>query len=164
MITTFEALPEVRERHRSSTIVLTGGVFDLIHIGHVTGMNFCRNFGDVLVVGVSGDARTRQRKGPKRPIISQEHRLEMVDSLKVVDYAFIMPMPTTVETPTISAIRRLSPDVYMDHEENEEKWIPYIHEVEVLGTRFEFNRSPRPDSTSVIIDRIIKSSFDHIDQ
>ena len=164
MITTFEALPEVRERHSDSTIVLTGGVFDLIHVGHITGMNFCRKFGDVLVVGISSDERTRQRKGPTRPIIPQEHRLEMVDALKVVDYAFIMPLPTTVETPTIRAIRRLSPDVYLDHEENEAKWTPYIHEVENLGTRFEFNRSLRPDSTSVIIDRIIKASLDHINQ
>lgn len=164
MITTFEELPEIRERHRDNVIVLTGGVFDLIHVGHVTGMNFCRTFGDVLVVGVSSDERTRQRKGPNRPVIEQEHRLAMVDSLKVVDYTFIMPMPTTVDTPTISAIKMLAPDVYMDHEENEEKWTPYTQEVEVLGTRFEFNRSPRLDSTSGIIDRIIATSLNSLDR
>lgn len=157
MIKTFEQLPEVREEHKDSTIVLMGGVFDLIHVGHVRGMEYCRSFGDILTVGVVSDERTRERKGPKRPIIPQEERLEMVASLAVADYAFIMPLPTPDETPTISAIKKLRPDVFMDHVESADKWLPYIEEVEVLGTRFEFNRSPRPESTTAIIDKIIET-------
>ena len=156
MIKTYEQLPEVRSEHSERIIVFMGGIFDLIHVGHVRGMQYCKRFGEILTVGVVSDERAKQRKGPKRPIIPQEERLEMVDSLSVVDYAFIMPLSKPKMTPTINVLRQLKPDIFMDHEENTERWLPYIEDVEAQGIRFEFNRSPRPESTTAIISKIIE--------
>jgi rfaE bifunctional protein nucleotidyltransferase chain/domain len=66
-------------------IVLTQGVYDLIHEGHALYLETARSYGDVLIVGVDSDALTRQRKGPDRPIVPQEERLKMLVHLRHVD-------------------------------------------------------------------------------
>lgn len=161
MIVNFEELPEVRERHAQERIVLAGGCFDLVHEGHVSGMNRCKSMGDVLVVGVSSDARIKQRKGPGRPIRNETSRLILVEALRPVDYAFLMPMPTEAETPTIQAIKMLRPDVFADHLENHDRWTPSRKSIESLGTELVFNDSERLDSTTEIIKRIISTAIDH---
>jgi D-beta-D-heptose 7-phosphate kinase/D-beta-D-heptose 1-phosphate adenosyltransferase len=62
----------------------TSGVFDLVHIGHVTYLERCRAKCDHLVVLVDSDEMVRARKGPSRPIIGEVDRLRMVQALKPV--------------------------------------------------------------------------------
>ena len=76
MIVDYEILPEIREKLWDRTIVFAGGCFDLVHEGHVTGMQYCKSKGNLLVVGVSSDERVRQRKGPNRPIRTELGRIQ----------------------------------------------------------------------------------------
>lgn len=156
MIVNFENLPEIRDRHASERIVLAGGCFDLVHEGHVRGMRFCRDLGDLLIVGVSPDKRVSERKGPNRPIRGELSRVALVSEFKPVDYAFLLPYAAPGEmSATIQSIHALRPDVFADHEENAEKWEKHRWAVEELGTEFIYNRSERPDSTSDIIDKVV---------
>ncbi len=66
-------------------IVLTQGVYDLIHEGHAAYLEAAKALGDVLIVGVDSDELTRKRKGPERPIVPQEERLKMLAHLRHVD-------------------------------------------------------------------------------
>ena len=66
-------------------IVLTQGVYDLIHEGHALYLEAARAHGDVLIVGVDSDELTRKRKGPERPIVPQEERVKMLVHLRHVD-------------------------------------------------------------------------------
>jgi cytidyltransferase-like protein len=66
-------------------VVLTGGVFDVLHIGHIVTLNEAKEHGDVLVVAVARDEHI-MRKG-RTPIHPQEYRRIMVESLKPVDVA-----------------------------------------------------------------------------
>lgn len=66
-------------------VVLTQGVFDLLHIGHARYLAKAKEHGDVLVVGVDSDALTRSRKEPNRPIVPQEERLRLLAELRSVD-------------------------------------------------------------------------------
>jgi len=68
--------------------VYTTGVFDLIHPGHVNILYKAKKFGDYLVVGVQGDDSVFKQKG-KFPILSQDERKEMLESLNCVDEVFI---------------------------------------------------------------------------
>ena len=68
--------------------VLTIGTFDLLHIGHIQLFNFCKRFGNEVVVAVNTDEFVERYKG-KKPIISTIHRLDMVRSIKWVDEACI---------------------------------------------------------------------------
>jgi D-beta-D-heptose 7-phosphate kinase/D-beta-D-heptose 1-phosphate adenosyltransferase len=72
-------------RKNGLSIVLTQGVYDLIHEGHAAYLENAKSYGDILIVGVDSDELTRKRKGPRRPIVPQEERLKMLVHLRHVD-------------------------------------------------------------------------------
>jgi len=69
-------------------IVLAGGVFDIIHPGHISTLNAAKALGDVLVVVVATD-NTAIKMKKRNPLHSQEQRQELVNSLEVVDLCLI---------------------------------------------------------------------------
>jgi glycerol-3-phosphate cytidylyltransferase/FAD synthetase len=69
-------------------VVLAGGVFDIIHPGHISTLNAAKALGDILVVVVATD-NTAVKMKKRRPIHSQEQRKELVNSLGVVDLCLI---------------------------------------------------------------------------
>ncbi|KAF6246411.1 cytidyltransferase [Nitrosopumilus sp. b3] len=77
------------EMGRSSLrVVLAGGVFDIIHPGHIHTLNAAKALGDVLVVVVATD-NTAVKMKKRNPIHSQEQRQELVNSLSMVDLCLI---------------------------------------------------------------------------
>jgi cytidyltransferase-like protein len=72
----------------SLRIVLAGGVFDIIHPGHISTLNAAKALGDVLVVVVATD-NTAIKMKKRNPIHNQEQRQELVNSLEVVDLCLI---------------------------------------------------------------------------
>jgi len=66
-------------------IVLTQGVWDLIHEGHAKYLQKAKSYGDILIVGVDSDELTRRRKGPSRPIVPETERVKMLAHLRYVD-------------------------------------------------------------------------------
>ena len=72
----------------SLRVVLAGGVFDIIHPGHISTLNAAKTLGDVLVVVVATD-NTAVKMKKRRPIHSQEQRQELVNSLSVGDLCLI---------------------------------------------------------------------------
>lgn len=101
---TTENLGAVRAGKR---VVLAGGTFDIIHPGHLNYLAKCRSKGDILVICVAGDARTRRRKGPSRPLLPAIQRAKMVSNLKMVDFAFVSNSSPFDET----ILGKISPDV-----------------------------------------------------
>lgn len=67
-------------------IVLTGGVFDIIHLGHIETLKEAKSHGDILVVVVASDETVRRSKG-RPPQNSQTNRVELLLHLDVVDVA-----------------------------------------------------------------------------
>ncbi len=65
-------------------IVLTQGVYDMLHEGHARYLEKALSYGDILVVGVDSDELTRLRKGPNRPIVPEAERLQMLAHLRSV--------------------------------------------------------------------------------
>jgi rfaE bifunctional protein nucleotidyltransferase chain/domain len=88
------------------TIVFTNGVFDLLHPGHVRYLKAARALGDVLIVGLNGDASVRRNKGPARPITPEQERAELLAALSCVDAVVIFDEDTPAEI-----IRAIQPDV-----------------------------------------------------
>lgn len=66
-------------------VVLTQGVYDLIHEGHGKYLELAKQEGDILIVGVDTDELTRKRKGPGRPVVPESERLRMLAFLRSVD-------------------------------------------------------------------------------
>jgi rfaE bifunctional protein nucleotidyltransferase chain/domain len=88
--------------------VLTNGVFDLLHQGHLRYLRQARALGDFLVVAVNSDASVRRIKGPKRPLVPARERAELVSGLACVDYVTIFE-DNTAE----SVVRALRPTIYV---------------------------------------------------
>jgi len=72
----------------SLRIVLAGGVFDIIHPGHIHTLNAAKELGDILVVVVATD-NTAVKMKKRKPLHSQEQRQELVNSLIMVDLCLI---------------------------------------------------------------------------
>ena len=72
----------------SLRIVLAGGVFDIIHPGHIYTLNAAKKLGDVLVVVVATD-NTAVKMKKRRPLHTQDQRQELVNSLSMVDLCLI---------------------------------------------------------------------------
>jgi D-beta-D-heptose 7-phosphate kinase/D-beta-D-heptose 1-phosphate adenosyltransferase len=70
---------------RAMGLVFTNGCFDLLHVGHIRLLAFARGLGDRLVVGLNDDASVRRLKGPRRPIIPDVERQEVLMALRFVD-------------------------------------------------------------------------------
>ena len=69
-------------------IVLAGGVFDIIHPGHIHTLNAAKALADVLVVAIATD-KTAQKMKKRPPLHNQELRCELVSCLSMVDIAMI---------------------------------------------------------------------------
>ena len=72
----------------SLRVVLAGGVFDIIHPGHIYTLNSAKSLGDVLIVVVATD-NTVQKMKKRIPLHNQEQRKKLVNSLSMVDLCLI---------------------------------------------------------------------------
>ena len=84
-------LPLIHEwKKAGEKIVFTNGVFDLLHVGHVTYLKQARSLGTKLIVGVNSDDSVRRlNKGPERPINPEWARKDVLEALKCVDLAIV---------------------------------------------------------------------------
>ena len=69
-------------------VVYTVGTFDLLHVGHLALLEYCKTLGDTVAVGVASDEVVMLYK-PKIPVIPLDQRMEMLKALRCVD--IVMP-------------------------------------------------------------------------
>ena len=78
-------------KDEGQSIVLAGGIFDLIHRGHVEFLEKAKKEGDILIVLLESDEKTREIKGRNRPINIQEDRAFILSKFVMVDYVVLLP-------------------------------------------------------------------------
>lgn len=78
-------------RKKGKKIVLTGGCFDILHIGHIAYLTNAKKQGEILMVLLESDETIRNTKGENRPIHTQEQRATILATLSVVDYIVFLP-------------------------------------------------------------------------
>lgn len=152
MIIKLENLKSIREKHPNQKIVFCGGVFDLLHNGHIEYLEEVKSMGDILVLGVSSDKRVKERKGENRPIHNQETRAKIIDAIRYVDYTLIAPDPNENETiPTMAILKMLKPDLFVSHDE---RWLDFKDKILDLGINLEVIEINRVNSTTSVIEKI----------
>jgi rfaE bifunctional protein nucleotidyltransferase chain/domain len=119
-------------RAAGKRVVLTNGMFDLLHVGHLRYLRQARSEGDLLVVGVNADASVRALK-PGRPLVPESERAELVAALSPVDYAVIFADPTAD-----SLLRAVRPDVYVKGGDYTEASLPEAATAREVGARLVF--------------------------
>lgn len=97
-----ESLNEQLKLLEGKKIVFTNGVFDLLHAGHVQLLEFAKNSGDYLILGINDDNSVKRLKGPERPIYPLAERMEVLEAIMFVDFI----IPFSEDTP-LQVIQRL---------------------------------------------------------
>ncbi len=93
-------------RQSGKRIVFTNGCFDILHAGHVRYLSEAKDHGDLLVLGLNSDKSMRKIKGPKRPIVDQDRRAEVLAALTCVDYISVFD-----DADPLALIKIVNPDV-----------------------------------------------------
>jgi len=88
-------------------IIYTVGTFDLLHVGHLALLEYCKTLGDTLVVGIASDEVVNSYK-PNIPVIPLKQRMEMLKSLKCVD-----DVRAYHELEYVSACKELDVDIFV---------------------------------------------------
>ena len=95
------------QRVKYHMIVYTVGTFDLLHVGHLALLEYCKSLGDVLAVGVASDRVVNSYK-PNVPVIPLEERMEMLKALDCVD--IVRPY---FELEYVSGCKELKADIFV---------------------------------------------------
>lgn len=127
-------------------VVYTVGTFDLLHVGHLALLEYCRTLGDVVAVGIGSDSVVNSYK-PNVPVIPLEQRMEMLKALRCVD--IVRPYH---ELEYVSACKELNPDIFVIGEDWGSK--PYNIDVESYlkskGKKIiQIKYNPRTSSTQI---------------
>jgi len=95
---------------KEGRIVLTGGCFDILHIGHVRFLSEAKKMGDYLMVLLENDEKIRKLKGESRPVFIQKERAEMLSALRSVDLVVLLPAIEN-DSDYLNLMIKIKPDV-----------------------------------------------------
>lgn len=138
-------------RASGKTVVLTNGVFDLLHVGHTRCLEDAKSRGDYLVVAVNSDKSAQALKGKGRPLMPLAERMEMLSALSFVDYV------TTFEDETADALlEQLQPSLYAKGTDYSLKTLPERDTVKGLGIKAVFVGDKKGHSTARLVQKIQK--------
>ena len=146
-----EMQKKIKELQESGKkVVFTNGVFDILHVGHLTYLEEAGDLGDVLVVGVNSDSSVKTNKGDKRPINSEKFRAEMLLGLKFVDFTVIFDEKTPERL-----LGLLKPDIHVKGGDYRKEDLPETEIVEKNGGEVKILSFVDNISTTEIIKKII---------
>ena len=138
-------------RVQGRLVAVANGAFDLLHVGHVRYLEGAKALtrGGLLVVGVNTDESVRASKGPKRPIVPERERAELVAALGCVDLVVLFDEPDALAL--LSALR---PDLHVKGTDYTEESVPERDLVARLGGRTAIAGDGKEHSTTDVIARI----------
>ena len=93
-------------KDKGKKVVFTNGCFDLLHYGHAHLLQFARNQGDYLVLGLNSDSSIKRLKGPTRPFVDENQRAYMLSLYPFVDLIVIYDEDTP-----INLLSSMKPDI-----------------------------------------------------
>ena len=151
MICALDEAVRLRERARKEgrTCAVANGAFDLLHVGHVRYLRAAKELADLLIVGINTDASVRLSKGPRRPVMPQAERAEIVDALACVDLVVLFD-----ERDASALLQALRPDLHVKGTDYTAESVPERALVESLGGRTVIAGDPKDHSTTELVARL----------
>jgi cytidyltransferase-like protein len=154
-----ENLSSLRKNNPGKKIVFCTGCYDILQSGHAVFFNQCKQYGDLLIVGIGRDEVIEKLKGPGRPVNPQNNRLYLVAALQDVDFAVLNG--DQIEDGKIdfrNTLEKLKPDIFIVNDDDSA--ITFKENLcKQLGIKMELVSrfvpgELQPTSTSQIIDKI----------
>jgi rfaE bifunctional protein kinase chain/domain len=129
----------------SQRIVFVSGNFNVIHPGHLRLLNFAAECGDFLVVGIAKD-------GAPDAFVPENLRLEGINSISCVDWAFLLPVPAD------KFVAALKPSLVVKGKEHEDHHNPEQAIVESYGGKLLFSSGEARFSSMDLLQRELRES------
>ncbi len=150
LLTLQEAL-SLRDSLRSQkrSLVLTNGIFDLLHVGHLDALEQARGLGEALFVGVNGDDSARKLRGEGRPFVPAVERARLVAALSCVDAVMLFD-----ELTADNLLRALRPEHYAKGGDYSGKVLPERETAEAVGATITLIPFLPDHSTTALLARI----------
>src|SRR5688572_20791219 len=140
------------DRARGLTHAFANGAFDLLHVGHIRYLEAAKREADRLIVAINDDGSVRGLKGPRRPILPQADRAELVAGLRAVDYVVIFS-----ESTVAPLLELLKPAVHCKGTDYTLDTVPERATVRAYGGRVAIVGDPKDHSTSDLLTRLRSS-------
>ena len=132
-------------RSQGNSIATLNGSFDLLHAGHLYMIHQASLQADILFVLLNTDASIKRYKGVSRPLISLQHRLEMMAALEFVDF-----ITWFEEDDPRNILKRIRPDVHVNGKEYGKDCIEAKTVLSFEGKLHLVDRIPSLSTTSII--------------
>lgn len=130
-------------------VAITNGCFDILHVGHIRYLREAKKQGDILILALNSDKSVQAIKGPKRPIVPQEERADLLAALESVDYVTIFEEPTPA-----ALIDYIQPDILVKGGDWEAEQLAGRETVRSRGGHVAIIPTVPGASTTNIIDKI----------
>jgi D-beta-D-heptose 7-phosphate kinase/D-beta-D-heptose 1-phosphate adenosyltransferase len=129
--------------------IFTNGCFDLLHVGHIELLKYCKSLNGYVIVGINSDNSVKKLKGQSRPINNEYTRKLILESIKYVDEVIIFNEETPLEL-----IKKIQPQLIIKGGDYKKEDV-VGYEFEKLGLLevkiFDYVKN---NSTTSIIERI----------
>jgi rfaE bifunctional protein nucleotidyltransferase chain/domain len=136
-------------RAASRVVAFANGCFDLLHVGHVRYLAGARACGDLLVVGINGDASVARLKGEGRPLLPAVERAQLVAALRSVDHVVVFE-----EDDVSRLLLALRPDVHCKGTDYTPDTVPERVVVRSYGGRVAIVGDPKDHDTRRLLARL----------
>lgn len=146
------ALGELPSLTAGKKVVLANGCFDILHVGHVRYLEGARKLGDALVVAINSDRSVRALKGPGRPVLNEQERVELVSALRCVDHVVVFDEPDVTRI-----LETLRPDIHAKGTDYTEANVPERDHVRAYGGQVRITGDAKDHSTRDVIRKIIET-------
>lgn len=137
-------------KEQGKTLVTTNGCFDILHVGHLRYLQASRELGDFLWIAINSDASVQRLKGPSRPIIPENERLELLAGLSCVDAVTLFDEDTPEDL-----LVSMAPDIHVKGGQYTVETLPEAPALQAVGTDLQFIDMVEGRSTSNVIQRIL---------
>jgi len=137
-------------REQGLRVVLANGAFDMLHVGHLRYLAGARKQGDRLVVAVNSDLSVRRYKGPERPIIPENERIEILSHLWLTDRLFLFDEPNLERVLGV-----LRPEVHAKGTDYTVESVPEREVVKAYGGDTVICGDPKDHATTDLIGTIL---------
>ena len=136
-------------RTQKRSLVLTNGIFDLLHVGHLDTLEKARALVEALFVGVNGDDSARKLKGEGRPFVPAAERARLVAALSCVDAVILFD-----ELAADNLLRALRPEHYAKGGDYSSKVLPERETAGAVGAAITLIPLAPGHSTTGLLARI----------